>query len=77
MRKIDTIVLHCSATPEGRAVSVPTIRKWHTDPKPKGRGWSDIGYHFVIGLKGEIWPGRPIGRKGTHVGGHNATSIGI
>ena len=72
MRKIDTIVLHCSATPEGRAVSVSTIRAWH-----KKRGWRDIGYHYVIGLNGEIWQGRPVEEKGAHVRGHNATSIGI
>jgi hypothetical protein len=72
MRKIDTIVIHCSATPEGRAVSVSTIRDWHLK-----RGWRDIGYHFVIGLDGEIWTGRPIEQKGAHVRGHNATSIGI
>ncbi|WP_063832826.1 N-acetylmuramoyl-L-alanine amidase [Labrenzia sp. DG1229] len=72
MRKIDTIVIHCSATPEGRAVSVSTIRQWHLD-----RGWRDIGYHYVIGLNGEIWPGRPITQRGAHVRGHNTGSIGI
>lgn len=72
MRKIDTIVIHCSATPEGRAVSVSSIRQWHLD-----RGWRDIGYHFVIGLNGEIWPGRPISQRGAHVRGHNTGSIGI
>lgn len=72
MRKIDTIVIHCSATPEGRAVSVSTIRNWHLK-----RGWRDIGYHYVIGLNGEIWPGRPVSQKGAHVRGHNTGSIGI
>jgi len=72
MRKIDTIVIHCSATPEGRDVSVATIRKWHKD-----RGWRDIGYHYVIGLNGEIWKGRPIRQRGAHVKGHNTGSIGI
>lgn len=72
MRKIDTIVVHCSATPEGRAVSVSTIRQWHLD-----RGWRDIGYHYIIGLNGEIWPGRPITQRGAHVRGHNTGSIGI
>lgn len=72
MRKIDTIVIHCSATPEGRPVSVSTIRQWHLD-----RGWRDIGYHFIIGLKGEIWPGRPTTQRGAHVKGHNTGSIGI
>ncbi|MBD8875448.1 N-acetylmuramoyl-L-alanine amidase [Roseibium polysiphoniae] len=72
MRKIDTIVIHCSATPDGRPVSVATIRKWHMD-----RGWNDIGYHFVVGLQGEIWPGRPVEAKGAHVRGHNSHTIGI
>ena len=34
------IILHCSATPEGKDYSVETIDKWH-----KGKGWSCIGYH--------------------------------
>lgn len=72
MRRINTIVIHCSATPEGRPVSVATIRSWHLE-----RGFRDVGYHFIIGLNGEIWPGRPIWEKGAHVRGHNANSIGI
>lgn len=45
MSKITHIILHCSDSPFG---SASLIRRWHTDPKPAGRGWSDIGYHFVI-----------------------------
>lgn len=44
-KKITNIIVHCSASPWGCARE---IRKWHTDPKPAGNGWSDIGYHFVI-----------------------------
>ena len=73
MRHIDTIVLHCSATPEGRWHDAEDIRDWHVN----GNGWSDIGYHFVITLDGDIEEGRPVERQGAHVRGHNATTIGV
>ena len=72
MRAIDKIIIHCSATPENRNVSVETIREWHTS-----KGWSDIGYHYVIGLNGDIQEGRPLERQGAHVRGYNKGSIGI
>ncbi len=72
-RKIDKIILHCAATPEGRDVKTETIKSWHV----KGNGWSDIGYHFVIELDGAVKNGRPLHRSGAHTKGHNATSIGI
>ena len=72
-RKIDKIILHCAATPEGRDVKMETIKSWHV----KGNGWSDIGYHFVIELDGAVKNGRPLHRSGAHTKGHNATSIGI
>ena len=80
MRDIDKIILHCSATREGQDFDVATIRKWHTDPKSEGgRGWSDIGYHYLIrnDEHGTIELGRPIQRQGAHVRGENETSIGI
>lgn len=72
MRDIDKIIIHCSATPEGRDVSAKTIRKWHLD-----RGWVDIGYHWVILLNGTIEPGRPELIAGAHTKGQNAHSIGV
>jgi len=72
MRAIEKIIIHCSATPEGRDVTVETITDWHL-----ARGWSDIGYHFVIHLNGEIKEGRPLHRAGAHTKGHNKGSIGI
>ena len=73
-RFIDEIIIHCSATPEGKNYSVEDIRKWH-----KQQGWSDIGYHYVIHLDGEIKPGRDVDLIGAHCakGGHNLHSIGI
>ena len=72
MRKIKKIIVNCSATQEGKNISVDTIRKWHLK-----RGWRDIGYHFIIGLDGEIEEGRPIEQSGAHTKGHNFDSIGI
>ena len=77
MRDLNRIILHCSATKEGRDYAVETIRKWHTDPKPKGRGWSDTGYHYVIHLDGSVSQGRPLDRSGAHTKGHNADTVGI
>ncbi len=86
MRKIDLIVIHCSDSAFGDAA---TIRRWHTDPPPRGNGWSDIGYHFVVlngcrkagafdpNLDGLVEPGRPVEQVGSHVYGHNETSLGI
>ena len=73
MREINRIILHCSATPEGRDVSTETIRNWHM----LDRGWSDIGYHFVVLLDGTIEAGRPLDKAGAHCKGHNADSIGV
>lgn len=77
MRNIDTIVIHCSDTIEGKPFTVDDIRSWHTAPKPKGYGWNDIGYHYVIHLDGSIHPGRPEEVEGAHVYGHNKNSIGV
>ncbi len=72
MRPVDTLVVHCTATPEGRPHTVADIRSWH-----KAKGWSDIGYHYVIYLDGSVHPGRPVEKIGAHVVGHNTGSIGI
>ena len=72
MRRIDKIILHCSATQEGKNIKTETIRKWHLK-----RGWRDIGYHFVVLLDGTVEEGRPIEMTGAHTKGHNYKSIGI
>jgi N-acetyl-anhydromuramyl-L-alanine amidase AmpD len=77
MLKIDKITVHCSATKPSMSTTVDDIRRWHTDPRPKGNGWSDIGYHFVIERNGEIKKARPINEVGAHVKGHNTGNIGI
>ena len=55
MAKLKYLVLHCTATPEGREVSSNDIRAWHTNPVSKGgRGWKQVGYTDLIHLNGEI-----------------------
>jgi len=77
MRDINEIIVHCTATPAGREVTVDELRHWHMDPKPKGRGWSDIGYHYLVHMDGSVSPCRPIERVGAHVSGHNTGTIGV
>ena len=49
------LVLHCTATPEGREVTSDEIRHWHTDPVKKGgRGWKQVGYTDLIHLDGRV-----------------------
>lgn len=72
MRRIDEIIVHCTATPQGMAVSVSDIDRWH-----RQRGFAGIGYHFVVYLDGTVHTGRPIDRVGAHCKGHNAHSIGV
>lgn len=79
MRKIVGIAVHCTATrPEWWASrttnqKVSEIRRWHVED----RGWSDIGYHFLIDRNGTVATGRPMERDGAHIKGWNAGTIGI
>lgn len=73
MRKLNEIIMHCSATREGQHHTVDQFRSWHV----KGRGWNDIGYHFVIYLDGSRHVGRPLSKIGAHVAGRNTGTIGI
>jgi N-acetylmuramoyl-L-alanine amidase len=72
MRKINKIIIHCSATPEGRHTTVEDIRRWH-----KERGFADIGYHYVIYIDGSVHKGRLIEQQGAHCLGQNKNSIGV
>lgn len=71
-RKINEIIVHCTATPEGRNYTVEDIRHWH-----KQQGWSDIGYHYVVYRNGHVEPGRNVEVAGAHCTGHNSHSIGV
>jgi len=79
MRHINEIIVHCAATRpswwagKSLASKVNEIRRWHV----QDRGWSDIGYHYVIDRNGMVGKGRSDERTGAHVRGRNAHSIGI
>lgn len=72
MRNLEMIIIHCSATTSAMCLGAEEIRKWHLE-----RGFSDIGYHYVIRRNGSVEPGRPLDQPGAHCKGYNARSIGI
>ena len=73
MRTITLIIIHCSATPEGKSLSAEACRQDHI----LHRRFRDIGYHFYITRDGEIYQGRPLEKVGAHCRDHNTHSIGI
>lgn len=55
MAKLKQLVIHCTATPEGREVTAADIRAWHTNPTSKGgRGWKQVGYTDLFHLDGTV-----------------------
>jgi N-acetylmuramoyl-L-alanine amidase len=79
MRNINEINIHCSATKpgwkagEGLAAQVAEIKRWHV----VDNGWSDIGYHYVIGRDGECKRGRKVDKSGAFEPKVNANGIGV
>lgn len=71
-RNIKEIIVHCTATPEGRPVTIKEITNWH-----KQRGFSTIGYHYVVMLDGSVQKGRDVNVSGAHCTNHNSISIGV
>lgn len=71
-RYINEIIIHCSATPEGKDYTTDDIKSWHLQ-----RGFNDIGYHYVIYRDGTIKQGRKEDTTGAHCTNHNSSSIGI
>lgn len=54
-KELQYLIIHCTATQEGREVTSDEIRRWHTAPKSKGgRGWAQVGYSEMIHLDGTI-----------------------
>ena len=72
MKDINYIVIHCSASPQGRGDTAETIHQWHQE-----REWTGIGYHFVILEDGTVEAGRPEYWDGAHARGYNDRSLGI
>lgn len=87
MRKIDLLVVHCSASDDPTQDSIEAIKDLHVQPSQVGvrwgnylthcKGWDDIGYHYVITQDGVIHPGRNLWTPGAHCKGFNARSLGV
>lgn len=71
-RKVDAIIIHCSASDAKSADNIATMRKWH-----KARGWSDVGYNFFIRKDGTVEEGRHLDKIPAHAKGWNKRAIGI
>ena len=72
MRRINLIVIHCSASPDGKPKSLERLVEEH-----KARGFRTVGYHYIIEPSGLRLMGRTLQEVGAHVEGHNANSIGV
>lgn len=86
MRQVDLIVVHCSATPNGRRTTIEDVDRWHADAgykrqqewrKKMNPALFSVGYHFLIRVNGALDTGRHLDEPGAHVRGYNATSVGI
>lgn len=72
MRKIDMIVIHCSATRADVPLSPRQLEEMH-----RKRGFDGCGYHYYVRRDGEICTMRPVDRPGAHAKGYNQHSIGV
>lgn len=73
MRRIDSIIVHCTATRPDQPYSREQM--WHDHVKE--RGWSSWGYHYYVRRSGKIEGLRPVEQIGAHCRGHNRYSIGV
>jgi N-acetyl-anhydromuramyl-L-alanine amidase AmpD len=79
MNKIDSIIIHCSATRAGLDIGKKEINQMHVS-----RGFQCIGYNYVIRLNGTVEVGRSLTIDGAHCNSkgfsgvsYNKHSIGI
>lgn len=72
MRDINKIIVHCTATPEGRNDKLADIDRMHRKKK-----FNKIGYHYLVELDGAVRVGRKEDEVGAHASGYNTNSIGV
>ena len=86
MRDIKAIIIHCSASPNGRWTTALDIDRWHDERgferleswrEKFNPGYKAIGYHFVIYTNGAIATGRHMDEIGAHASGYNKHTIGV
>lgn len=74
-RRVERVFLHCSASDDDSLVGeelVKIVRDWH-----RARGFSDVGYHFLIDKQGEVLPGRDPEKTPAAQKGHNDGTVAI
>ena len=71
-KKIRYLIVHCTATAEGKDFHAHDVDRWH-----KAQGWDGIGYHYLVCLDGSVEKGRPETKVGAHCTGYNSMSLGI
>lgn len=71
-KKIRYLIVHCTATAEGKDFHASDVDRWH-----KAQGWDGIGYHYLVCLDGSVETGRPETKVGAHCTGYNSMSLGI
>ena len=72
MRRIDLIVIHCTASRPDQHITMERLDKMH-----QARGWKCCGYHYYITRDGQLHFGRPEEMVGAHARHYNAHSIGV
>ena len=72
MRRIDLIIIHCTASRPNQHISMELLHQMH-----QTRGWKCCGYHYYITRDGQLYQGRPEEMVGAHARHYNAHSIGI
>jgi N-acetylmuramoyl-L-alanine amidase len=74
---ISHLLVHTAGVPGNADVSMASMRVYHTAPRPKGNGWSDVGYHFGVRKNGLVELGRPLERVPSSVQGWNSNHIAV
>ena len=72
MRRIDLIVLHCTANRPDQHLPFELLDKMH-----RAKGWNGCGYHYYITRDGQLHFGRPEEMVGAHAVGYNLHSLGV
>jgi N-acetylmuramoyl-L-alanine amidase len=72
MRKINLIVLHCSATRETAEYTPEQLERDH-----RAQGFLTAGYNYYIRRSGKVVPMRPPELIPAHVKGFNRFSLGV
>lgn len=72
MRRIDMIVIHCTATRADAPLSPAALERMH-----RSKGFRCCGYHYYVRTNGTVFPMRPLEQAGAHAKGFNASSVGV